>query len=316
MGFDLQNAKVWVAGHGGMVGSAIVRRLADAGCEILTPSRQDLDLLRQSDVEQWLATTKPDAIFLAAAKVGGIHANSTYPAHFIYENLTIASNIIHGAHKADVDRLLFLGSSCIYPRLAPQPIPEDALLTGPLEPTNEWYAIAKIAGIKLCQSYARQYGRAYFSAMPTNLYGPGDNFHPMNSHVPAALLQRFHAAKAEQSPSVTVWGSGRPLREFMHVDDLADACVFLMQNHSGADVINVGSGDEITIADFARLIAQTVGFSGELIFDTDKPDGMPRKLLDSSRLRRMGWVPKITLSVGLERYYDWFLAHQHTLRGQ
>jgi len=316
MSCQVNKQRVWVAGHKGMVGSALVRRLRSENCEILLTDREHVNLTRQDLVEAWLKKEQPDIIIIAAAKVGGIHANSTYPAEFIYDNLMIASNIIHGAHKADINNLLFLGSSCIYPRLAPQPIPEDALLSGPLEPTNEWYAIAKIAGIKLCQAYHKQYGRNYMSGMPTNLYGPGDNFHPQNSHVPAALLQRFHDAKVNGLNEVEIWGTGTPKREFLHVDDLADACLHILKHHSGPDVINIGSGVEVSIAEFAQLVSTAVGYSGELIFDTLKPDGMPRKLLDSSRLHALGWKPKISLTAGLAEYYSWFLKNINMLRGQ
>jgi len=315
MTYDLAGKRIWVAGHSGMVGAALVRRLASEPCAVLTAPHRDLDLLRQADVESWTAKHRPDAVIVAAARVGGIHANSTRPADFIHENLAIADNVISAAHKAGVPRLLFLGSSCIYPREAPQPIPENALLTGPLEPTNEWYALAKIAGIKLAQAYRRQHGRDYISAMPTNLYGPGDNFHPLDSHAPAALLSRFHAAQEAHAPSVDIWGSGSPLREFLHVDDLADACVFLLRHYSGEEHVNVGSGQEVSIADFARAIADTVGYTGELRFDTTKPDGMPRKLLDCSRIKAMGWAPNIPLREGLAAYYRWFLDNRGHLRG-
>ncbi len=313
--YSLAGKRVWVAGHTGMVGAAIVRALAGESCTVLTASHRELDLTRQDAVEAWMADARPDAIFLAAAKVGGIHANSTMPSAFLYENLMIAANVIRAAHANDVGRLLFLGSSCIYPREAPQPIPEEALLTGPLEPTNEWYALAKIAGIKLAAAYRREYGRDYISAMPTNLYGPGDNFHPLNSHVPAALLRRFHEAKQANAPEVEIWGTGTPLREFLHVDDMADACVFLMRHYSGEEIVNVGSGDEVSIADFARLIATAVDYAGKLRFDPTRPDGMPRKLLDSTRLREMGWRKKIPLGEGLRAYYHWFLQHGTELRG-
>ncbi|WP_337996602.1 GDP-L-fucose synthase [Oleispirillum naphthae] len=313
--YDLAGKRVWVAGHTGMVGGAIVRRLAQESCTVLTASHRDLDLTRQAETEAWIAAQRPDAIFLTAGRVGGIHANSTLPSEFLYENLMIAANVIRAAHANDVGRLLFLGSSCIYPREAPQPIPESALLTGPLEPTNEWYALAKIAGIKLAQALRREFGRDYISAMPTNLYGPGDNFHPLHSHVPAALLSRFHAAKEANDPEVAVWGTGRPLREFMHVDDMADACVFLMRRYSGEEIVNVGSGEEVSIAGFAALIAEAVGYAGRVHFDTSHPDGMPRKLLDSSRLREIGWRRKIPLGEGLRGYYHWFLQNRRGLRG-
>lgn len=313
--YDLKGKRVWVVGHTGMAGSALVRRLARESCELMTVGRRDLDLTRQAQVEDWLAANRPEAIFLAAGRVGGIHANSTMPAEFLYENLMIAANVIRAAHAQDVERLLFLGSSCIYPREAPQPIPESALLTGPLEPTNEWYALAKIAGIKLAQAFRREFGRDYISAMPTNLYGPGDNFEPMNSHVPAALLCRFHEARLANAPEVEIWGTGTPLREFMHVDDMADACVFLMQRYSADDIVNIGSGDELSIADFARKVAEAVGYRGVLRFDVSRPDGMPRKLLDPSSLQRMGWRRKIPLGEGLRSYYQWYLDNQDRLRG-
>jgi len=315
MSYSLSGKRVWVAGHRGMVGGAIVRRLALEGCEPLVVGRHELDLTRQGDVEVWMERERPQAVFLAAAKVGGIHANSTYPAEFLYDNLAIEANIIHSAWKIGVEKLLFLGSSCIYPRESPQPITEDALLTGPLEPTNEWYAIAKIAGIKLCHAYRRQYGADFISAMPTNLYGPGDNFHPENSHVPAALLRRFHEAKVAGAPSTTVWGTGRALREFLHVDDLADACIFLMKNYSGAEHVNVGTGSEISIADFAELVRRAVGYNGDLLFDSSKPDGMPRKRLDVGRLASMGWTAGTPLAEGLRHYYKWFTENITEARG-
>mgnify|MGYP006270972653 CR=1 FL=1 len=309
--YALTGKKIYVAGHRGMVGSAIVRRLEQEECEILTAGREDADLTRQNEVDQWMAKNKPDAVFLAAAKVGGIQANNTLPAEFLYDNLMIATNIIHAAYKNDVEKLMFLGSSCIYPKHAEQPMREEALLTGPLEPTNEWYAIAKIAGIKMCQAYRRQYGCDFISAMPTNLYGPGDNYHPEHSHVPAALIRRFHEAKENGDKSVTVWGTGKPLREFMHVDDLADACVFLMQHYSEEEHINIGSGQEVSIADFAEQVAGVVGFDGKLEFDTSRPDGTPRKLMDSDRLHKLGWHAKINLEAGLDNAYK---AYVETVR--
>ena len=307
--WPLAGKRIWVAGHRGMVGSAIVRRLATTGAEVLTADRAQLDLLDQSAVRLWLANERPDAIVLAAAKVGGILANSTYPADFLYDNLMIAANVIEGAHRADVDRLLFLGSSCIYPKLAEQPIQEEALLTGPLEATNEWYAIAKIAGIKLCQSYRAQHGRDYISAMPTNLYGQGDNFDLQSSHVLPALMRKVHEAKLAGAPSVTIWGSGTPLREFLHADDCADGCVFLLEHYSGAEHVNVGSGEELTIADLAHLICEELGYQGTLQFDTTKPDGTPRKLMSSERLAAMGWTRKIALRDGIRATYQWFLQN-------
>jgi GDP-L-fucose synthase len=264
--FELLHKRIYVAGHTGMVGSAIVRRLGSEGCEVLTPKRLDLDLRHGEQVDRWMAEAKPDAVFLAAGKVGGIHANSTYPADFIADNLAIALNVIRSAYESGVRKLLFLGSSCIFPRLAPQPMTEEMLLTGPLEPTNQWYAIAKIAGIKLCEAYRLQHGADFISVMPTNLYGPGDNYHPQDSHVPAALISRFHAAKVAGEPHVSVWGTGTPRREFLAVDDLADASVFVMKNYSDVDFVNVGSGEEITIADFARLVAEVVGYESVSIY--------------------------------------------------
>jgi len=306
---NLENKRVWVAGHRGMVGSALVRRLAAENCEILTAGRDTLDLLDQAAVRAWVAREKPDAIILAAAKVGGILANDSFPADFLYQNLVIETNIIDAAHRADVTKLCFLGSSCIYPKLAEQPIVEEALLTGPLEPTNEWYAIAKIAGIKLAQSYRRQYGRDYISAMPTNLYGPGDNFDLQSSHVLPALMRKAHEAKIGGAKTMTLWGSGTPMREFLHVDDCADACVFLMKGYSGADHVNVGSGTDIAIADLARLVCEVVGADVEIVLDTSKPDGTPRKLMSNARLAGMGWSPGIALRDGIAATYDWFLAH-------
>lgn len=312
--YDLAGKRVFVAGHNGMVGSAIVRRLAGEACTIQTVERREADLTDKAGVDAWFAKARPQAVFLAAAKVGGIRANDTYPVDFLAQNLAIQNNVIAAAHAAGVEKLLFLGSSCIYPKLAPQPIPEDALLTGTLEPTNEWYAIAKIAGIKLTQAYRRQYGANYISAMPTNLYGPGDNFHPENSHVPAALLARFHAAKLARTPEAIVWGTGTPRREFLFVDDLADACVHLMKVYSGESHINVGTGEDITIADFARRIARVVGYEGRIAFDASRPDGTPRKLLDVSRLAALGWRAPTPLDRGLEQYYAWYLANIDHLR--
>ncbi len=302
--------RVWVAGHHGMVGSAVARRLAALGREVMTVEKTQVDLMRFDDVADWLGNQRPDAIVLAAARVGGILANDTRPAEFLYENLAIAANVIHAAHLQSVDRLLFLGSSCIYPKLAPQPIGEDALLTGPLEPTNEPYAIAKIAGVKLCQAYRKQYGRRYVSVMPCNLYGPRDNFDPASSHVLAALMAKFHAAKAAGRDEVIVWGTGTPLREFMFVDDLAEAVAFCLDNYDEAAPINCGAGAEISIADLANLIAGVVGFRGRLVFDPTKPDGVPRKLMDSSRLASLGWRPHTSLEVGVRAAYAWFLENR------
>ncbi|MGC2855612.1 GDP-L-fucose synthase [Novispirillum sp. DQ9] len=312
--FSLDGKRVWVAGHRGMVGAAVARRLEREPCEILTAGREVVDLTRQADVESWMADHRPEVVVLAAARVGGIHANDTYPAQFLHDNLAIELNVIEAARRVGVEKLLFLGSSCIYPREAAQPITEDALLTGPLEPTNEWYAIAKIAGVKLCQAYRKQYGCDFISAMPTNLFGPGDNFHPANSHVPAALLRRFHEARATGADSVTVWGTGQPRREFLWVDDLADACVTLLERYSDAAPVNVGTGRDLPIADFAAAVARTVGYTGRLEFDTSRPDGTPRKVLDVSCLAALGWTAPTTLEDGLKRYYAWFLDNIGTLR--
>jgi len=306
--FDLRGKRVYVAGHNGMAGSAVVRRLAGEGCEILTASRQSVDLTQQFETERWLEQMKPDAVFLAAGHVGGIFANDTYPADFITDNLAIGLNVIRGSYKAGVKKLLALGSSCIYPKLAPQPMSEDALLTGPLEPTNEWYAVAKIAAIKLCEAYRKQHGADFISAMPTNLYGRGDNYHAKNSHVPAALIRRFHEGKLAKASTVTVWGTGKPRREFLCSDDLADACVFLMKHYSDLDFLNVGTGEDITIADFAAEIANVVGYEGKIAFDTSRPDGPPQKLLDVSKIKKLGWSPKIGLHEGLTGAYTDFLA--------
>jgi GDP-L-fucose synthase len=312
--FDLRGRRVFVAGHRGMVGSAIVRRLTSEGSTVLIAERGRLDLTDRISVDGWLAQAKPDAVFLAAAKVGGIHANSTYPADFIADNLGIALNVIRGSYLHGVRKLLFLGSSCIYPKLAPQPMTEDMLLTGPLEPTNQWYAVAKIAGIKLCEAYRRQHGADFISVMPTNLYGPGDNYHPEDSHVPAALIRRFHEAKVAGSPSVTIWGTGTPRREFLAVDDLADACVFVMKHYSDHEFLNVGTGEDIAIAEFARLVAETVGYTGMLSFDTSRPDGAPQKLLDVSKLAALGWRAKTPLREGLKAAYADFVANVARLR--
>lgn len=314
MTYDLAGKRVWVTGHRGMVGGAIVRRLAGEPCEILTVERNELDLCRQDAVEAWMAANKPDAVIMAAAKVGGIHANATYPADFLHDNLVIETNIIDAAFTVGVEKLLFLGSSCIYPREAPQPMTEDALLGGPLEPTNEWYAVAKIAGIKLCQAYRRQHGCDFISAMPTNLYGPGDNFHPTDGHVPAALLRRFHEAKTAGLSEVTVWGTGRPRREFLHVDDLADACVLLLKSYSGEGHVNVGTGEDVSIAEFAEAVRRVVGWEGRLVFDPSRPDGPPRKVLDVSRLAAMGWRAATPLDEGLHGYYRWFLDNIDRIR--
>lgn len=301
--FALKGKKIWVAGHRGMVGSALVRRLSTEACDILTASKADLDLLRQDAVENWMTENSPEVVFLAAAKVGGIHANNTRPAEFLYENLMIEANVIHAAYKAGVEKLVFLGSTCIYPKYAPQPIQESALLTGSLEPTNEWYAIAKIAGIKLCQAYRRQYGCNFIAAQPTNLYGPGDNYDLDNSHVLPALLRKAHEAKMAGSAELVVWGSGTPLREFLHVDDLADAVVHLAKVYCDEEHVNVGSGQEVSIRELATLVCEAVGFKGELVFDASKPDGTPRKLCDISKLKSLGWVTSRTLYEGIQSTY-------------
>ncbi|CAN5711545.1 GDP-L-fucose synthase [soil metagenome] len=304
-----QDNSIFIAGHNGMVGSALIRALEIQGHKrFLMAGRSDLDLLRQNDVEEWFAAHKPDIAVIAAAKVGGIHANSTYPAEFIYENLMVASNCIHAAYKSGVKRLLFLGSSCIYPRSAPQPMPEDCLLSSPLELTNEAYAIAKIAGLKLCQYYRKQYGVLFHSAMPTNLYGPGDNYHPENSHVIPGLIRRFHEAKIQNAPEVIVWGTGTPRREFLHVDDLAAGCLHVLQSDNPPDWINIGSGVDVTIRELAESVRAAVGYPGELKFDTTKPDGTPRKLMDVSKIRHLGWEPKIQLREGLAGAYQSFLS--------
>jgi GDP-L-fucose synthase len=305
--YPLAGKRVWVAGHRGMVGSAIVRRLAREDCEILTTDRNVVDLKDQAATRAWVMDAKPDAIFVAAAKVGGILANETYPADFLYDNLMIEANVIEAAYRANTEKLLFLGSSCIYPKFAPQPIPEEALLTGPLEPTNEWYAIAKIAGIKLCQAYREQHGRDFNSAMPTNLYGPGDNFDLDTSHVIPALIRKAHEAKLRGDSALTIWGTGTPRREFLHVDDCADACVHLMKSYSGEGHINIGSGEDITILELTRLICDVVGFEGGIEHDLSKPDGTPRKLMSEDKIRQSGWRPKIALPEGLRTSYEWFV---------
>jgi GDP-L-fucose synthase len=313
--FDLTDKLVWVAGQHGMVGGAMMSRLRREPCPLLLdPGRAVVDFRRQSEVEDWMALHRPRVVFLTAGRVGGMYANNAFPVDFLYDNLLIEANIIHAACRTGVEKLLFFGSSCIYPREAPQPIPEDALLTGRLEPTNEWYALAKIAGIKLCQAYRRQHGCDFISAMPTNLYGPGDNFHVETSHVPAALLRRFHEAKMAGAPDVVVWGSGMPRREFLYVDDLADACVHLLRHYSGESHINIGAGYDVTIAEFAEHIRRCVGFEGQIAYDTSRPDGAPRKLLDSSRIHALGWSAVTPLDQGLKLYYDWFLSNQGKLR--
>jgi GDP-L-fucose synthase len=306
--FDLTGKRVYVAGHAGMVGAAIVRRLKSEPCTVVTAERATLDLTRQAETERWISAARPDVVVVAAAKVGGIAFNDAYPVEFLAENLAITLNVIRGSHAAGVKKLLFLGSSCIYPRQAPQPMREAMLLTGPLEPTNEWYAVAKIAGIKLVEAYRREYNVDFISLMPTNLYGPSDNYHPEHSHVPAALIRRLHEAKMANAPTVTVWGTGRPRREFLAVDDLADACVFVIKHYSGREFLNVGTGEDVTIADFAGLVADVVGYTGELVFDPSRPDGAPRKLLDVSKLTNLGWRPKITLREGIQGAYADYLA--------
>jgi GDP-L-fucose synthase len=307
--FSLTGRKVWVAGHRGMAGSAIVRRLQSEDCAILTVGRGEVDLRRQADVENWMQVNRPDAVFVAAGTVGGILANSTRPAEFIYDNLQIELNIINASREIGVAKLLFLGSSCIYPREAAQPIVEEALLTGPLEPTNEAYAIAKIAGIKLCEAYRRQYGCDFISAMPTNLYGIGDNFDLQQGHVAAALIAKFHRAKIEKKPSVEIWGSGRPLREFLYADDLADALVFLMKHYSDTPHINVGTGSEISIVDLAKLLGKITGYSGEIVFDHTKPDGMMRKVMQVDRLAALGWRATTPLEEGFRQAYHWYVEN-------
>ena len=306
--FDLTGRRIFVAGHRGMVGSALVRRLKGEHCQVLTADRRALDLTRQADTEEWLRHNRPDVVIVAAARVGGIAYNNAFPVDFLADNLAIELNLISGSFAIGVRKLLFLGSSCIYPRLAPQPMSEAVLLTGPLEPTNQWYAVAKIAGIKLVEAYRRQHGADFIALMPTNLYGPGDNYHPEYGHVPAALIRRFHEAKLAKTPSVTVWGTGQPRREFLAVDDLADACVFALKNYSDEHILNVGTGRDVTIADFARLVAGAVGYAGDIVFDTSRPDGAPRKLLDVSALTKLGWSARTELRDGIAVAYRDFLA--------
>jgi GDP-L-fucose synthase len=308
--FELKGKTVFVAGHGGMVGGALLRRLASEEVTLLTAGRSEVDLCDQAAVNKWFAAKRPQVVFLAAAKVGGIVANNTLRGEFIYENLIIAANIIHAAHINDAEKLMFLGSSCIYPKLAAQPLREDSMLTGPLEPTNEPYAIAKIAGIKMVEAYRSQYGCDFINVMPTNLYGPGDNYHPEYSHVVAALIRRFHEAKLASSSNVVVWGTGAPRREFLYVDDMADACIHLMKTYSDHELVNIGTGEDITIAEFARLVAATVGYTGGISFDASKPDGTPRKLLDISRLAGLGWRARTSLQDGIKLAYQAYLTEQ------
>lgn len=309
MGID-RNERVYIAGHRGLVGSAIWRELESAGFKnLIGRSRAELDLQDAAAVKSFYAKEKPAYVFVAAAKVGGILANNNYPAQFLFENLQIQNNLIHGAHEAGVKKLLFLGSSCIYPKLAPQPIKEEHLLTGPLEPTNEWYAIAKIAGIKMCQAYRRQYGCNFISAMPTNMYGPNDNFDLQSSHVLPALIRKFHEAKITNAATVTCWGTGTPLREFLYADDLARACLFLLENYNEEQFINIGFGRDVTIKQLAETVQRVVGFGGKIVWDTSKPDGTPRKLMDSSRLFALGWKPKVELEAGIKLAYDFFLKN-------
>lgn len=312
--FDLAGKRVWIAGHRGMVGSAVARRLAAEACEIVTVDRSELDLRRQAEVEAWVQAARPDIVVLAAAKVGGILANDRLPAEFIYDNLMLEANIVDASHKTGVKKLLFLGSSCIYPKEAPQPMPESALLSGPLEPTNQWYAIAKIAGIKLCQAYRRQYGCDFISAMPTNLYGYGDNFDLNTSHVLPALMVRIHQAKVQRLEEVVLWGTGTPRREFLFVDDLADACVHLLRNYSGEEHVNVGTGRDISIRDAAQAIAEVVGYKGRFVQDSTKPDGPARKLLDLSKLSGTGWAPRTDFRNGLDLTYQWYLENIENVR--
>jgi GDP-L-fucose synthase len=306
--FELKGKTVFVAGHRGMVGAALVRRLAAEDVELLTVGRGEVDLRDQAAVFDWFAKARPQAVFLAAAKVGGIVANNTLRGEFIYDNLIIATNVIHAAHVNGTEKLMFLGSSCIYPRLAPQPLREDSMLTGPLEPTNEPYAVAKIAGIKMVEAYRSQYGSDFINVMPTNLYGPGDNYHPEYSHVVAALIRRFHEAKAAGVSKVVVWGTGTPRREFLYVDDMADACVHLMKTYSNPELVNIGTGEDITIAEFARVVAAVIGYTGEISFDPSRPDGTPRKLLDVSRLAKLGWKARTSLEEGIKLAYQAYLA--------
>jgi GDP-L-fucose synthase len=306
-----KNSKIYVAGHRGLVGSAIVRRLKQEGyANLVTATSKELDLREQAATRDFFAQERPDYVFLAAARVGGILANNSYPADFIYQNLMIEANVIESAHQSGVAKLLCLGSTCIYPKMAPQPLKEEYLLTGPLEPTNEWYAVAKIAGIKMCQAYQRQYGSKFISAMPTNLYGPEDNFDLESSHVMPALIRKFHEAKAANAPTVTVWGTGKPLREFLHVDDCAAACSYLMEHYDDEEIVNIGVGEDISIADLARLVGEAVGYQGEIVYDSSKPDGTPRKLVDTTKINGLGWRAGISLQDGIRSTYRWFLDNE------
>ena len=313
--FPLSGKRVWVAGHAGMVGSALIRRLQSEGCQILSVDRAVLDLRRQADVEAWMAQNRPEAIFLSAARVGGIMANDSQPAEFLYDNLAISLNVMEAARRCEVAKLLFLGSVCIYPKFAPQPVQETSLLTGPLEPTNQWYAVAKIGGMKLGEAYRRQYGWDCISAMPTNLYGPEDNFDPTSSHVLPALMRRLHEARESGAASVTIWGSGTPRREFLHVDDCADALVYLMQHYSDARTINIGAGTDIAILELARMVARIVGFEGTILTDPSKPDGTPARLMSSERLGRLGWRARTSLKDGIAATYRWYLDNRDRARG-
>jgi len=313
--FSLEGRRIWVAGHRGMVGQALMRRLSAMPVTLVTADRRDVDLRRQAETEAWMAANRPEVVIIAAATVGGILANVSRPAEFLYDNLMIAGNVIESARRIGVVKLLNLGSACIYPRLAPQPIPERSLLTGPLEETNQWYALAKIAAIKLCDSYRLAHGCDFISAMPNNLYGPNDNFDPEGSHVLPALIRRLHEAKERDLAEVTVWGTGRPLREFLHVDDLADALLFLLRHFTGEGPVNIGSGQEVSISDLVRIVANIVGYKGNFVYDTSKPDGTPRKLVDVAKIAAMGWRPRVGLEAGIADTYRWFLANRQVARG-
>ena len=312
--FSLTGKKIYVAGHNGMVGSAIIRRLKQIDCDCLTVNSSDLDLMKINDVDNWFKENKPDVVFMAAAKVGGIHANNSYPVDFLYENISIQNSLILNSHKYKVKKLMFLGSSCIYPVSAKQPLMESSLLTGSLEKTNESYAIAKITGIKLCQAYRKQYGADFISVMPTNLYGPGDNFHPENSHVVAALISKFHNAVLSNKKTITLWGTGKPKREFLDVDDLADGLCFIMENYSDNHPINIGTGKEISIIEFANLIKNISGWNGDIIFDSSYPDGVPRKVMDITNLKNLGWTAPTKLESGIKKAYDWYVNNLSTVR--